>query len=138
MVEGARLEIVWAGNSLGGSNPLASAIFVGTKTQKVRFGSRASRSMRILSLPPFLFVKKAPTSGRYTSSRLLAKRLFVVVNFSVAIDHHRPWHYHRLRYHHRPWHYHRLRYHHGPWHYHRLQQYHRLWRYRRLWHNHRH
>ena len=26
MVEDARLEIVWASNSLGGSNPLASAI----------------------------------------------------------------------------------------------------------------
>ena len=25
MVEGARLEIVWAGDRLGGSNPLASA-----------------------------------------------------------------------------------------------------------------
>ncbi len=25
VVEGARLEIVWASNSLGGSNPLASA-----------------------------------------------------------------------------------------------------------------
>ena len=28
MVEGARLEIVWARERLGGSNPLASAIFV--------------------------------------------------------------------------------------------------------------
>ena len=28
MVEGARLEIVWAGDRLGGSNPLASAIFL--------------------------------------------------------------------------------------------------------------
>lgn len=28
MVEGARLEIVWAGDRLGGSNPLASAKFL--------------------------------------------------------------------------------------------------------------
>ena len=48
MVEGARLEIVWAGDRLGGSNPLASATFF-QNAQKVIFGSRASRSMRILS-----------------------------------------------------------------------------------------
>ena len=43
MVEGARLEIVWAGNSLGGSNPLASA----TAPEAVFFGF--GPSVRILS-----------------------------------------------------------------------------------------
>ena len=71
MVEGARLEIVWAGNRLEGSNPFASAthkcaqkskirssfysdrIFfchVSCEThQKAELESRASRSVRILS-----------------------------------------------------------------------------------------
>ena len=33
MVEGARLEIVWAGDRLGGSNPLASATLL---TQRIK------------------------------------------------------------------------------------------------------
>ena len=34
MVEGARLEIVWAGDRLGGSNPLASATFLTERIKK--------------------------------------------------------------------------------------------------------
>ena len=67
MVEGARLEIVWASNSLGGSNPLASArkflemvpfgaIFENFLLKKLRIRAQGSHrhevSITYLSLPP--------------------------------------------------------------------------------------
>ena len=53
MVEGARLEIVWAGDRLGGSNPLASARF---KSSEKRSFSRDTKRMKNLELALVFFI----------------------------------------------------------------------------------
>ena len=60
MVEGARLEIVWALAGLGGSNPLASATFL-RNAQKA--GYRISLTLDANPLASAIFIDVSPNRG---------------------------------------------------------------------------